>query len=240
MWMRNLFECSRNVPKDLLYLEIGVIPISFIIKGRKLVFLHHILQQKEESLLFRFFMAQMNFPSHNDWVSSVLEDMKELEIELEIEDIQLMPKVKFKEYVNEKVSKSAFKYIMKRKASRNSDKSKGKCLEYTCLEMSEYLTSMNIELSIDELKWILKCRIEDIDLNSNRKWNNEDNMCKKCPNTVMDQRHLLKCKHIIGKNEILSYIPIYENLFKGDIEDQIYISRLLKENLGRLKVKTTM
>ena len=54
MWMRNLFECFRNVPKDLLYLELGVIPFSFIIKGRKLLFLHHILQEKEESLLYIF------------------------------------------------------------------------------------------------------------------------------------------------------------------------------------------
>ena len=75
-------------------------------------------------------MAQMNFPSHNDWVSSVLENMEELEIGLEIEDIQVMSKVKFKEYVNENVSETAFKYLTKRKASRNLDGSKGKCLEY--------------------------------------------------------------------------------------------------------------
>ena len=36
--------------------------------------------------------------------------------------------------------------------------------------MSECLTSMHNELSIDERKWIIKCRIEDIDLNTNRKW----------------------------------------------------------------------
>ena len=76
-----------------------MIPISFIIKGRKLLFLHHILQQREESLLYRFFIAQMNFPRHNDWVSSVLEDLIELEISLEIEDIKVMPKQKFKDYV---------------------------------------------------------------------------------------------------------------------------------------------
>ena len=72
MWMRNLIESSRNVPKDFLYLELGLVPISFIIKGRKQMFLHHILQQNEDSLLYSFFMAQMNSPSHNDWVSSIL------------------------------------------------------------------------------------------------------------------------------------------------------------------------
>ena len=89
-----------------------------------------------------------------------------------------MSKQKFKEYVDETISKVAFKYLMQKKVSRNSDRSKGKCLEYSCLEMSECLTSMHNELSIDERKWIIKCRIEDIDLNTNRKWNNEDKMCK--------------------------------------------------------------
>ena len=62
MWIRNLFECSRNVPNDLLYLELGLLPISFMLKGRKQMFLHHILQQHENSLLHRFFMAQMHHP----------------------------------------------------------------------------------------------------------------------------------------------------------------------------------
>ena len=54
MLLRNLFSCSRNIPKDLLYLEIGLVPISYIIKERRLMFLHHVLQQKEDSLLFIF------------------------------------------------------------------------------------------------------------------------------------------------------------------------------------------
>ena len=85
-----------------------------------------------------------------------------------------------------------------------------------------------------------KMQKEDIDLNANQKWNNEDKMCKNCPNTIMDQRHLLECKNLLGKNEIVSYIPTYEDLFRGDLEEQIYISRILKENLFRLKSQTTM
>ena len=62
MWMSNLFECSRNVPRDLFYLELGIVPISYLIKARKQMYLHHILQQEEDSLLHRFFTAQMKFP----------------------------------------------------------------------------------------------------------------------------------------------------------------------------------
>ena len=204
------------------------------------MFLHHILQQNQESLLYRFFNAQMNKPSNRDWVSSVLEDMEDLEIDLEIEDIRNMPKVKFKEYINEKVKEAAFKYLLNRKSSRNSDRAKGKLLEYSDLEMSEYLTPLDQDISINERKWLFQCRVEDIDLNTNRKWNNESPDCMNCPNTVLDQRHLLECKYLTGKNEIISYIPTYEDLFRGDIEDQIYISRILRENLSTMKSQRTM
>ena len=106
--------------------------------------------------------------------------------------------------------------------------------------MSEYLSSNENNLSIDERKWLLKCRIEDIDINTNRKWNNEESSCMNYPSTVMNQRHLLECKYLLGKNEIVSYIPDYENLFQGDVEEQAYISRLLKENLFRLKAQIPM
>ena len=61
-----------------------------------------------------------------------------------------------------------------------------------------------------------------------------------CPNTVLDQRHLLECKYLTGKSEIISYIPTYEDLFRGDIEDQIYISRISRQNLSTMKAQRTM
>ena len=133
------------------------------------------------------------------------------------------------------MQQKAFKYLIEKKESRNSERAKGKLLEYNELIMSEYLSSNESELSIDERKWLLKCRIEDIDINTNRKWNNEESNCTQCPNTLMNQKHLLECKYLMGKNEIISFIPTYEDLFKGELEEQIYISRLLKENLTRMK-----
>ena len=73
-WLRNLFLCSRNVPKDLLYLEMGLVSISYIIKERRLMVLHHVLNQKKDSLVLRFVMAQIHYPTHKDWDSTVLDD----------------------------------------------------------------------------------------------------------------------------------------------------------------------
>ena len=94
MLLQNLMNCSSSVPKDLIYLELGIVPIRFIIQTRRLLYLHHILQQKEESLLYRFFEAQLENPTSKDWVSQTLDDLEEFEINLELEEIQNMKKRK--------------------------------------------------------------------------------------------------------------------------------------------------
>ena len=66
MWMRNFMNCSYMVPKDLLYLELAITPIRYIIQTRILLYLHHILQQKKESLLYRFFVTQLSNPTPRD------------------------------------------------------------------------------------------------------------------------------------------------------------------------------
>ena len=73
MWMRNLFECSKKVAKDFLYLVLGIVPISFIIKARKQMYLQHTFYQSEDSLLYRFFVAHMKSPTYNNWSSQVLQ-----------------------------------------------------------------------------------------------------------------------------------------------------------------------
>ena len=113
MLLRNLFYLSRSVAKDLLHLEMVYLPISYIKRKERR---HHILQQKEESLVFRFFMAQIKSPTPtHDWVSTVLEDLEELHINIEIGDIKDLKKGKFKAIVKETVTNGAFKYLIKKK-----------------------------------------------------------------------------------------------------------------------------
>ena len=65
-------------------------------------------------------------------------------------------------------------------------------------------------------------------------------MCNNCPNEVFTQKHLLYCSYLLGKNELVTYIPEYKDLFNGEMEDQVYISRLLKANYMRMKDQKTM
>ena len=180
----------------------------------------------------------MNSPTHKDWVSTVLGDLEELEIDIEIGEIKDMKKEKFKIIVKDKVMNGAFQYLLKKKAERISENAKGKLLIYTDLYKSEYLTPTDNDISIEDRKWLFKCRLEDVDIP--KKWNNDNIICRHCPNIELNQKHLFECNFLMGKNEILTYIPKYEDIFVGDIEEQIYASRILKENFRVMKADTTM
>ena len=37
----------------------------------------------------------------------------------------------------------------------------------------------------------------------------------------------------MGKNENIKYLPEYEELYNGDIKEQLYVSKLLQDNFNR-------
>ena len=81
-----------------------------------------------------------------------------------------------------------------------------------------------------------KSRTDDIDIRGNFKWKHEIlTFISYKENIPENTEHLLCCPILIGKNEIISYIPEYKELFSDIIEQQVYVSRILKENFLRRK-----
>ena len=86
--------------------------------------------------------------------------------------------------------------------------------------MAYYLFPEEIDLSIDEKKWLFKYKNKDIDSSGNTNWNI---WCKYCHDEAFTQRHLLYCKYLQRENEIVSC----NDQFNGDMkEQQNNISRL--------------
>ena len=105
--LRGILNAHRMTPRALLYLELGCLPVRFIIKSKRLMFLHYILSQPEESLMKKFFNAQLENSGKTDWTFQVAKDMEELEIKSTMEEIKLMSKNMFKEYIRKKVESAA-------------------------------------------------------------------------------------------------------------------------------------
>ena len=109
-----------TTPKEMLYLELGVIPIRFIIKSRRLNFLKYLLVQPCDSLVRQVLEAQLKHPTRNDWGQTIKHDLEE--IGLEIDDVNNMTKKYFRTFVRNKTEAMAFEYLTDKKLKNKSTK----------------------------------------------------------------------------------------------------------------------
>ena len=120
MMLRKLLKTPKYTPKEMLFLELGCVPMRDLIKEKRLNFLYYILKEDPESLVHKFFQAQLKNMNKKDWVATVLEDLKELDLEnLSMVDISNMKKGSFRNLINEKIKIKAFERLQKIKLSHS-------------------------------------------------------------------------------------------------------------------------
>ena len=98
-FIRKLLNTTKGCPISQLYLEVGHQPARFEIIRKRLFFLKDILNEKPESLIFRFVMLQFEKPTKGDWASSCQKSLKYLNIKLSVEEIRRMKKTQFRKLI---------------------------------------------------------------------------------------------------------------------------------------------
>ena len=79
-FLRKLLNAPRATPKEMLFLEVGVVPFRELILKRRIMFLLYILNEKPESMINRFFQTQLKNPNAKDWVKTVENDLKDFKL----------------------------------------------------------------------------------------------------------------------------------------------------------------
>ena len=72
--IRNILDTPSKTPIPALYLELGCIPIKYLIIYKRLMYLHHIVNLEDSHLVKQVFSAQLKNPSKGDWCLQVKED----------------------------------------------------------------------------------------------------------------------------------------------------------------------
>ena len=114
-FMRKLLKTSKGCPIIQIYLELGQIPARFEIIKLRLFFLKYILNQDQESKIFKFLKLQMEKPVRFDWASTCKQDLKKLKMNISFEDIRNMPVKPFRNLFRNKCKELALEYLTKKK-----------------------------------------------------------------------------------------------------------------------------
>ena len=78
----------------------GSTQVHSIVRRRRLVYLHHILNQGEESLVKTFFECQLETRKYKDWATQIVKDLSEFEIEHSMDEIKTFKEEAWKTYIN--------------------------------------------------------------------------------------------------------------------------------------------
>ena len=190
----------------------------------RLLYLQYILQQSDDSSINKFFKLQLEFPTRGDWASRIIKDLEELEIKESLEEIKLMSKNKFNQILKNKLRVNALKYLT------NKQGTKGKDIQYSTIEMSEYLLPSNKNLTLEEKRRQFAIRNKMVDIPANFPKTKEETICF-C-GKVENMNHIYECEMLENEKERVSYDKIYS----GDINEQTEVFRRMEKCLEKREI----
>ena len=231
MLLRKLFNTPKTTPKEILFLELGINPLREIIRQRRLNFLKYILDQRADSIMFKVFEKQCEIRTKKDWVTTILNDLEELNMKVNFVDIQEMSKEKWKSIVKQNIKEHTFRKLMERKENH----SKIKDLVYSKFEMQDYLKPGSQIITRKEIEFIFKLRSKMVNIKANYKGSQKTITCSSCNNGEETQEHIYNFCEVMNK-EAPEKVPKKEdyNLINtGNIEEKLKVAKLF---IQRLKI----
>ena len=195
MLLRKLFKTPTSTPKTALYLETGCVPIRYVIKGKRIMYLHHILT-REDALIKQVFRAQEAYQGKGDWYQVVREDLDALGlVNISFDEISLKSKESLRKLINERINEVALKYLKEESQSL----SKVGNMSYSKLEMQSYLTG-NMPNRLKQLAFRWRTKMIQVGWNYGKK-----ESCPICLQANDTQNHLIECTFLNDKNTATNY-----------------------------------
>ena len=187
--LRKILKVPNSTPKVALYLELGLVPINFLLKGRRIRYLHYLLSKETDGMLGKFFWAQWRNPVKGDWVTTVKDDMADLGFS-DINEIKLLSKYRIKVTVKQRVKELALNHLQEKLLSS----SKMKHLRYYQLELQDYFKHHH--LSVDDMRGTFRFRVRMHSFGENYRRDNNDTLCPLCFSHIDSQDYLNECTTI--------------------------------------------
>ena len=111
MLLRSIMKAPKSTPKEMFFLELGILPLREIIRERRLNFVHYILNQEENSLIVKVFEKQLKNCSLKDWVKTVMDDLEKVGLNATFAEIKTTRKAIWKNIVKKSISEHSFLYL---------------------------------------------------------------------------------------------------------------------------------
>ena len=163
-------------------------------------------------------------------MTQVLKDLIDFQIDKTMNEICSYPIENWKQSIKLKTTQNALTYLNSKVGTKSH--------KYEKLQMSNFLLPNEEEIPIETAKFIAKIQthmIETVKSNFPGEYKN-DTLCNSCKSSECNQPHLIYCKSLIGSNQLITYIPNYEDIFDdNNTKEQLFIANIMIESLKKKK-----
>ena len=135
----------------------------------------------------------------NDFMFTCKKYLETLNINLTFDEIAKMSKFNFNKISKERMKIATFSYLQ----NQQSKQEKIKEIEYSKLEIQEYLIHGDRNPKVSKL--IYQARGQILDIKMQKKWKFDDKLCSGCNLKEESGQEILDCKNLGGNTENLSY-----------------------------------
>ena len=224
LFFRRLLSVPKSTPIEALYLELGAIPMGIMIKARRLNYLHSVLRRNPDSMLYRFFVTQHNFPCKGDWTEIVKKDLEDFNITNSFDCIKSKSKDVFKKLVRQK----SRDFALKKLTNMQQKHSKMKNLYYKEIKTQNYFSRDDIDN--EQKKMLFQYRTRMAEYGENFRGGRKQVTCPLCNNHLDKQELSYTCSIITNKLEIQGeFTDIYsDHINKQTVETLQQITKLRK------------
>ena len=225
--IRKVLKCPSTTPAEAGHLELGLLPLPCIVKQRRVNYLHCILKSDKQKMLYKFFMAQWEDPTKQDWTELVKKDLSDLKIKLSLEEIESKSKITFKNLVKVRIQEYALDSLNEKKFQH----SKMDDVIFTELKIQDYLVSEELSLAQKQNIFLFRTRMSDF--HENFRGGNQSIPCKMCSLHVDSQNHSVNCieirKHVKMSGK-------YDDIFtqKVSVETAVMLENIVKFRENKL------
>ena len=216
---------------EFLYLETSATPIEFILKSRRINYLHTLLSRSDSELTKKIYHAQKCNPIKGDWVTIVMEDLETVNINLDEDEIGKTKKSIFKKLVRKHVKDATFTKLKE----MQSEHTKINTIKYESFKIQPYIDS-DI-LTSEQISTLFNMRANTINgfkmcfSSMHRNYT----MCKLGCMEKDSLQHCMDCGVISPKNGRISIVNLV-GIFATEKEQKITVSEFIQRKTIRTSI----
>ena len=214
--LRGIVNAHSKVPLEHLYLELSVLPLSYVLSVRRMIYLQKILKRNDTEFTKQIYISQKANPLSGDWCNLVAEDFNKIGLHISDEHIAQLNDVDYKQLIRKKVHETALQDLYQLQEGH----SKVRDNIYNGLQKpTQYLVNRNISYRQASIMFALRSKTLRGIKNNFKKMYSDNTLCWVCERSEDTQEHLILCKVLLNILPLEKHIEY--NHMNGTEEQQV-------------------